>query len=32
MTGPGSEVTVEQAQQAIETAGRFVACIEELLA
>jgi uncharacterized protein (UPF0332 family) len=31
-TGPGSEVTVEQAQQAIETAKRFVACIEELLA
>jgi uncharacterized protein (UPF0332 family) len=31
-TGPGSEVTVEQAQQAIETAKRFIACIEELLA
>jgi uncharacterized protein (UPF0332 family) len=31
-TEPNSEVTVEQAQQAIETAGRFIACIEELLA
>jgi uncharacterized protein (UPF0332 family) len=31
-TGPGSEVTVEQAQQAIETARRFLACIGELLA
>jgi uncharacterized protein (UPF0332 family) len=31
-TGPGSEVTAEQAQQAITTARRFLACIEELLA
>jgi uncharacterized protein (UPF0332 family) len=31
-TGPGSEVTVGQAEQAIETARRFVACIEALLA
>jgi uncharacterized protein (UPF0332 family) len=30
--GPGSEVTVEQTEQAIDTARRFVACIEELLA
>jgi uncharacterized protein (UPF0332 family) len=30
-TDPGSEVTVEQARQAIDTAGRFIACIEELL-
>jgi uncharacterized protein (UPF0332 family) len=30
-TGPGSEVTSEQAQQAIETATRFIACIETLL-
>jgi uncharacterized protein (UPF0332 family) len=29
-TGPASEVTVEQAQQAIETARRFVACLVEL--
>jgi hypothetical protein len=26
-TGPASEVTVEQAQQAIQTARRFVACL-----
>jgi uncharacterized protein (UPF0332 family) len=30
--GPGSEVTVEQAQQAIATASRLIAFIEELLA
>lgn len=30
-TGPDSEVTSEQAQQAIETATRFIACIETLL-
>ncbi len=29
---PGSEVTVEQAQQAIATAERFIACIEAMLA
>jgi uncharacterized protein (UPF0332 family) len=31
-TCPGSEVTVEQAQQAIDTAKRFIACVEDLLA
>jgi uncharacterized protein (UPF0332 family) len=31
-TGDASQVTVEEAQQAIEAARRFVACIEELLA
>jgi len=31
-TDPGAEVTVEQAEQAIATAGRFIAAIEELLA
>jgi uncharacterized protein (UPF0332 family) len=31
-TDPGSEITVEQARQVIETAERFVACIEQLLA
>lgn len=31
-TGPNAEVTIEQAQQAIETATRFVAAIEDLLA
>lgn len=31
-TGPGSEVTVEQAEEAIATARRFIAAIEELLA
>jgi uncharacterized protein (UPF0332 family) len=31
-TGPGSQVTVEQAQEAITAAERFVACTEELLA
>jgi uncharacterized protein (UPF0332 family) len=30
-TGPGSEVTIEQAQQAIDTARRFIARIEKLL-
>jgi len=30
-TDPGSGVTVEQAEQAIDTAGRFIACVEELL-
>jgi uncharacterized protein (UPF0332 family) len=30
-TGPGSEVTVERAEQAIDTARRFIACIAELL-
>jgi uncharacterized protein (UPF0332 family) len=30
-TDPGPEVTVEQAQQALDTATRFIACIEELL-
>jgi uncharacterized protein (UPF0332 family) len=30
-TRPGSEVTVEQAQNAIGTAGKFIATIEELL-
>lgn len=32
LTGPGSEVSVEQAEQAIATAERFIACIVELLA
>lgn len=31
-TDPGSEVSIEQAQQAIDTAKRFIACIEALLA
>ncbi len=31
-TGPNAEVTIEQAQQAIETATRFVSAIEDLLA
>jgi uncharacterized repeat protein (TIGR03803 family) len=31
-TSPGSEVTVRQAQEAIATAERFIACIEALLA
>jgi len=31
-TGPDSEVTVEQAREALKTAGRFLACIEDLLA
>ena len=31
-TGPGSEVAVEKAEHAIETTGRFVACIGALLA
>jgi len=31
-TDPGSGVTVEQAQQAIDTAERFIACIEEMVA
>jgi uncharacterized protein (UPF0332 family) len=31
-TGPGAEVTVDQAEQAIETARRFIAGIGELLA
>ena len=30
-TDPGSGVTVEQAQQAIDIAERFIACIDELL-
>ena len=30
-TGPDSEVTSEEAQEAIETATRFISCIEELL-
>jgi uncharacterized protein (UPF0332 family) len=30
-TGPDSEVSVEQAEQAVATAGRFIACIAELL-
>jgi uncharacterized protein (UPF0332 family) len=32
LTGPGSEVSVEQAEQAIATAERFIACVVELLA
>lgn len=31
-TGPESEVTVEQARQAVETATRFVECIKVLMA
>ena len=31
-TGPGAEVTVDQAEEAIESAQRFIAGIEELLA
>jgi uncharacterized protein (UPF0332 family) len=31
-TDPGSEVTVGQAEQAIDTAKQLVACVEELLA
>jgi uncharacterized protein (UPF0332 family) len=31
LTGPGSQVTVEQAQEAITTAVRFVATISTLL-
>jgi uncharacterized protein (UPF0332 family) len=31
LTGPGSQVTVEQAQEAITTAARFVATISALL-
>ncbi len=31
-TTPGSEVTVELAQQAIATAERFIACVEAVLA
>ena len=31
LTGPGSQVTVEQAQEAIATAVRFVATISALL-
>jgi uncharacterized protein (UPF0332 family) len=30
-TDAGAEVTVEQAQQAIETAKRLIACVEDLL-
>jgi uncharacterized protein (UPF0332 family) len=31
LTGPGSEVSVEQAEQAIATAEKFIACVMELL-
>lgn len=31
LTGPGSQVTVEQAQEAIQTARRFVASVESLI-
>lgn len=30
-TGPGSEISVEQAEQAVATAERFITCIESLL-
>jgi hypothetical protein len=31
MTGPGSQVTVAQAQEAVQTARRFVTSVESLI-